>query len=230
MKAQTKHKSRTYLMADVRGWLCATPTSPHTHTVSSTQVCIPKSVYHTHQQHRPTAGHVTGTWNLQVNPKLPWHSSRSRLSACSSTCDRCLHQSSSKPRYELHDISRSSRPSGLLPCFSFFFPAILVCFFSSAKDTTIIPYIATHIPEDKMKVKLQCHCMHSCCWVNQLCWLPAMFIYNMQDVPEIPLHFTWSKLGVRLRAESLKTVQQTWPMHSVNKCTVTMDTTMVTIN
>ena len=140
-KAHTQHRSRTYLIAHVHGQLCATSMSIHCKQHSS--VYLKK-----HTLRSPAA--QSNKHELQAM----WHehgacikiqncrgcSSCSRLSACSSTCDPCLHQSSSKPRYELHDISRSSRPSGLLPCFSFFFPAILVCFFSSAKDTTIIPY------------------------------------------------------------------------------------------
>ena len=45
MKAQTKHKSQTYLIASVRSWLCATPMSPRTHWQHSS-VCSKKHVPH----------------------------------------------------------------------------------------------------------------------------------------------------------------------------------------
>ena len=44
MKAQTKHKSRTYLIASVRSWLCATPMSPRTHCKQHSSVCSKKHV------------------------------------------------------------------------------------------------------------------------------------------------------------------------------------------
>ena len=117
--------------------------SPCTHCKQHSSVYVKK-----HTLHSPAAQsnkHELQTMCLEHGACIKFQNCRecsscSRITACSSTCDPCLHQSSSKPRYELHDISRSSRPSGLLPCFSFFFPAILVCFFSSAKDTAIIPY------------------------------------------------------------------------------------------